>query len=64
MDEAGLRLAERAVGLVRRPAPTDQGAGGLDLGLQPAVLGLAARLLQPAVLPHRHHAEHCQVHTE
>ena len=32
----------------------------LDLGLQPPLLRLAAGLLQPAVLPDGHHAEHGQ----
>ena len=61
MDEASLRLAQRSVGLVRGPAAKDQGARILDLGLQPALLHLAVRILQPSVLPHCHHAEHSQV---
>ena len=32
----------------------------LDLGLQPSLLSLAPGLLQPAVLPDGHHAEHGQ----
>ena len=34
--------------------------GGLDLGLQPSLLCVAAGLLQPAVLPDGDHAEHGQ----
>ena len=34
--------------------------GGLDIGLQPSLLSLAAGLLQPAVLPDGDHAEHGQ----
>ena len=64
MDEASLRLAQRSVGLVRGPAAKDQGARVLDLGLQPALLHLAVRILQPSVLPHCHHAEHSQVNFE
>ena len=45
LDEACVRLAERFVRLVRRPAPADQGAGVLDLGLQSALLGLVVGLL-------------------
>lgn len=45
LDETCVRLAERFVRVVRRPAPADQGAGVLDLGLQPALLGLVVGLL-------------------
>ena len=58
LDKAGLRLPQRPLFLVRRPPAEDQGAGELDDRLQPALLRVAAGLLQPAIFPHGDNAEH------
>ena len=56
VDAACLPVAAGPVAVVRRPPAAHQGAGDVDDRLPAARLRLARRLLQPAVVPHRHHA--------
>ena len=58
LDQAGVPLHVRPGPVVHWPAGQDQGAGKLVSGLRLALCSVAGWLLQPAVLPHSHHADY------